>query len=102
MARSKFDGVIEAVRYASNGRIVLARIYERHGATWSDHILLERKDLVERLKKGKRFVAGQRKIYLGGTFETNKVICYQGNGNGIVVTEGQSANRDFLAGVPVF
>lgn len=102
MAHSKFDGVIEAVRYSSNGHIVLVRMYERHGAAWSDHILLERKNLVACMKNGKRFVTGQRKVYFGGIFETDQAVRYQGNGNGFVVTESQSANRDLLAGVPVF
>jgi len=47
----KVDGVIEAVRY-KNGQIVIVRAYERRGATFSDHVLLERKTLLERLQKG--------------------------------------------------
>ena len=47
----KFDGIIEAVRY-KNGQIVTVRAYERRGATFSDRLLIERKDLLERLKTG--------------------------------------------------
>ena len=56
---AKFDGVIEAVRYRG-GKIELVRAYERRGATFSDRVLLDRAALLDRLKKGKRFVTGQR------------------------------------------
>ena len=99
MARSKIDGVIEAVRYLSGGRIAVVRAYERHGVVWSDHILLERKDLAERLKENKRFVIGERKVYLGSVFETGPVVQFAGEH---IVTDGQTATRDLLIGVPVF
>ena len=99
MARMKLDGVIEAVRYAPGGKIVFVRAYERHGVVWSDHVLLERKELSERLMQGKRFVVGERKIYLGSVFETGKAIHQM---EGIIVTEGQTSVRDLLLGVPVF
>jgi len=99
MARPKFDGVIEAVRYASNGSITLARLYERRGAVWTDHLLLDRGQLTERLKCGRRFVTGQRKPSLGGTFVTGSPVRLDGPN---IVTEGASAMRDELTGVPVF
>ncbi len=64
----KFDGVIEAVRRDANGQIEVVRFYERRGPTWSDFMLTDRKDLINRLKKGERFVIGERKIYWAGTF----------------------------------
>lgn len=64
----KIDGVIEAVRRDPNGRVEMVRFYERRGPTWSDYMLLNRNDLVRRLKKGEHFVIGERKIYWGGTF----------------------------------
>ena len=99
MARTKLDGVIEAVHYTAGGKIAVVRAYERHGVVWSDHILLKRKELSERLRQGKRFVVGERKIYLGSVFETGKAIHQM---EGIIVTEGQTSVRDFLLGVPVF
>jgi hypothetical protein len=99
MARAKIDGVIEAVRYTPRGEIVVVRAYERHGAVWSDHILLERKELGERLKNGKRFVTGERKVHLGSVFETGPVVRYV---NEHIVTDGQAAAQDRLAGVSVF
>jgi len=99
MARMKLDGVIEAVRYTPGGKIVVVRAYERHGVVWSDYVLLERKELSERLKQGKRFVVGERKIYLGSVFVTGTAVRQTG---GNIITEGQSSARDLLTGVPVF
>jgi len=99
MTRMKLDGVIEAVHYTAGGKISIVRAYERHGVVWSDHILLERKELSEKLKQGKRFVVGERKIYLGSDFITGTQV-RQIEGN--IVTEGQTSARDFLSGVPVF
>jgi len=99
MARPKFDGVIEAVRYTPDGRIALARLYERRGAVWTDHLLLDRKQLAERLKRGRRFVTGQRMLSLGGTFETGSPVRLDGQN---IVTKGASDVRDELTGVPVF
>jgi hypothetical protein len=69
MAKQKFDGIVEAVRYAPNGQVLWVRAYERRGPTFSDHVLIERQALVELLKAGKRFFAGQRKPYLASEFE---------------------------------
>ena len=99
MARAKIDGVIEAVRYTPHGEIATVRTYERRGAVWSDHVLLERKELVERLKKGKRFVIGERKAHLGSVFETGAAVRYVDEH---VVTNGQAAARDRLVGVSIF
>jgi hypothetical protein len=99
MARAKIDGVIEAVRYTPGGKIALVRMYERHGVVWSDRILLERKELIDRLSKRKRFVTGERKYYQGSVFETGASIKVS---NEHIITEGQKAEGDLLAGVPVF
>jgi len=99
MAQKKLDGVIEAVRYTPGGKIAVVRAYERHGVVWSDHVLLERKELSQRLEQGKRFVVGERKLYLGSVFETGTAV-RQMEGN--IVTEGQTSGRDLLSGVPVF
>lgn len=37
---ARFDGVIEAVRYSPDGKIEVARAYERRGAAFSDHVLI--------------------------------------------------------------
>jgi hypothetical protein len=99
MTSRKVDGIIEAVRYSPGGRIAFVRAYERHGVVWSDHILLERNELSERLKRGKRFVVGERKTYFGGMFNTGTVVLQVQD---LIVTEGQAGARDLLNGVPVF
>ena len=98
MAKIKFDGMIEAVRYAPDGKIDLVRAYERRGATFSDHILIKRVQLVERLQKGEKFVTGQRKEFMGSTFETAKSVLLNGN----VISTGISDNHDLLEDVPIF
>jgi hypothetical protein len=99
MTSRKVDGVIEAVRYSPGGRITFVRAYERHGVVWSDHILLERQELSEQLKRGKRFVVGERKTYLGSMFNTGTVVLQVKD---FIVTEGQAGASDLLNGVPVF
>jgi hypothetical protein len=98
MARMKYDGVIEAVRYAADGKIELVRAYERRGATFSDRILLDRPTLVERLKKGEKFITGKRKELLGSTFETAKHVQLQGE----IIFTGQKGAHDLLDAVPLF
>lgn len=99
MARNKIDGVIEAVRYLPDGRIDTVRLYESRGAIWSDHILLERTELVERLNKGKKFVTGQRTAGLGSSFDTGPAVRHENN---IISTGSQGGTRDLLTGVPIF
>jgi hypothetical protein len=99
MTRLKIDGIIEAVRYSPSGLISMVRTYERHGAVWSDHILLGRNDLVHRLQNGKHYLTGKRKAYLGGVFESGTRVRFL---NESIFTEGQEGQRDLLADVPVF
>jgi hypothetical protein len=96
MAKMKFDGVIEAVRYAPDGKIELVRAYERRGSTFSDIILIDRANLVTRLKNGQKFVTGNRKEFLGSTFETTKTVRLSGD----VITTGSDNSRDRLEEVP--
>ncbi|KAF0106865.1 MAG: hypothetical protein FD146_2223 [Anaerolineaceae bacterium] len=99
LSRPKFDGVIEAVRYTKDGRISLARLYERRGAVWTDSLALDRKALAARLERGRRFVTGRRKMYCGATFETGSRVRLDGEA---IRTDGAPAGRDSLTGVPVF
>jgi hypothetical protein len=99
MARIKIDGVIEAVRYSPGGNISVVRTYERRGVVWSDHILLDRAELVTRLANGKKFVIGQRKEFLGSVFETGPAVYYKDEH---IITNGQPSTRDQLAGVSIF
>jgi hypothetical protein len=97
----KFDGVIEAVRY-KGGRIDVVRAYERRGPTFSDCVLLDRKTLIDRLQHGKRFITGQRKKYLGSTFEVGKPVSLEGQDGRQVVTTRPQNDQDLLERVPAF
>jgi hypothetical protein len=97
----KFDGVIEAVRY-KNGKIDVVRAYERRGATFSDHVVLDRKTVIERLKNGKRFVTGQRKGLLASTFEIGKPIQATGKDDKLILSTRANVDHDELEGVPAF
>ena len=99
MSTRKLDGVIEAVRYNTDGRIIMVRAYERRGAVWSDRLLLERIDLTGLLSHGKRFAVGERKLFNGSVFNTSRLVCQS---DGKIVTEGEVSAHDFLSGVPVF
>jgi len=100
MPKVKIDAVIDAVRYDPGGRIEAVRLYDRRGPVWSDQMLVGRGELVERLEKGNRLVAGRRQSLLGGVFETGAAVWLEG---GRVVTSGDTpAGKDSLAGVPVF
>src|ERR671919_500294 len=98
----KFDGVIEAVRY-KNGQIEVVRAFERRGAAFTDRIMLNRKEFLERLKKGKKYVIGRRKEFLAGTFEVQEkpVQVLNREGKEIISTRAE-ADHDELEQAPVF
>ena len=103
MAQKKFDGVVEAVRYAPDGRVDLVRVYERRGPTFSDRILLTRQELIDRLKLKKRFFVGRRMPYLAGTFDVGAQLRLAGADETLrVVTSDQPGESDHLEGVPLF
>jgi len=97
----KIDGIIEAARY-KNGQIVVVRAYERRGASFSDRVLIERKDLLERLKDGKQFLTGVRKEFWGGTFDEGKSVKVVSNGDKDFISTRDGANSDELEETPVF
>jgi hypothetical protein len=102
MAKVKFDGVVEAVHYQPDGQVAWVRAYERRGATFSDHVLIDRQNLIQRLKRGKRFVVGRRIPSLASTFEiSTPVQVVQVDGKELLATPGIQAGRDTLPGVPV-
>lgn len=97
----KIDGVIEAVRY-KNGQIIMARIYEKRGATYSDRIMVDRKVLLERIQKGLQYVAGSREELLASTFSTGKSVLLVKNNDREFLATRDNATHDELEGVPVF
>lgn len=100
---SRYDVVIEAVRYAEDGSLKTARIYERRGPTWSDRLLISRQELLERLKKGQKVVIGARKPYLASTFEVfGSVRLVNHNGREVLVSGEGEAVTDSLPQAPLF
>jgi hypothetical protein len=98
----KFDGVIEAVRY-KNGQIEVVRAFERRGAAFTDRIMLDRKEFLERIKKGKKYVVGKRKEFLAGSFDVQEkaVRVLERDGQEILSTRAE-ADHDELEQAPVF
>ena len=97
MAKTKFDGLIEAVRYSADGKIDVVRAYERRGPTFSDHVLINRANLVERLKKGEKFVTGQRREFWGSEFDSAKTVSLTGE----IISTNAASSRDLLEEVPL-
>ncbi len=98
---TQFEGVIEAVRY-KGGKIDVVRAYERRGATFSDHVLLNRQRLIERIRQGRRFVTGERKEFMASTFEIGKSVNLIGGDDVQIISTRDQSERDELEGVPVF
>ena len=97
----KYDGVIEAVRY-KNGQIVLVRAFERRGASFSDRVMMDRRELLEKLNDGKKFIVGKRRELLAGTFEEGKPVqVISRDGKDFISTSAQT-DRDELEQAPVF
>ena len=102
MARSKVDGVIEAVRYSPASRIDRVRFYETRGPAFSDLILVDRAGLVERIKKGKRIFTGKRTALRGNVFELERQVVLGPGKTDVISTEDQGGEKEHLTGVPVF
>jgi hypothetical protein len=102
VARNKYDGVVEAVRYKADGQVDWVRAYERHGAVFADRVLIRRDSLVERLKSGKKFVVGKRIPYQANTFDVSLPLDLVGAGDQEYIRAGGSgAGEDHLEGVPI-
>ncbi len=102
MAKQKFDGVVEAVRYAPDGSVAWVRAYERRGPTFSDVVLIPRQELVLRLQAGKIFLVGQRKEFNSSDFILSKPLhLIERAGVSILAVNESPANQDHLDGVPL-
>ncbi|KAA3645504.1 MAG: hypothetical protein DWQ07_13635 [Chloroflexi bacterium] len=101
-SRPKYDGVVEAVHYEDDGQVAWVRAYERRGPTWSDHVLLDRQTLINRLKKGRRFYAGDRNEFQASEFEVSSRIKLVKTKNGEAIVLGKDkAEKDDLGSLPV-
>ena len=102
MARAKFDGIIEAVHFEEEGTVSWVRAFLRRGPTWSDLTLINRDELVDQIKSGKRFVSGKRVDYMGTTFETSDAVnLVEKNKHPILVTGDIQSENDRLEGIPI-
>ncbi len=102
MAKPKYDVVVEAVRYKPGGEVDWVRGHERREAIFSDHILIPRQDLIQRIKAGKVVVVGRRVPLKASTFEVShplKVVL--NGGREILVAGDKQADHDDLEGVPL-
>lgn len=100
--KKKPDGIVEAVRYAPDGQIEWVRMFLRRGPTYSDWVLVRRKELVEMLKAGKTILVGERIPLLASTFKTGEAVrLLEVNGQEVVVAGVAAAEKDELAGVPL-
>jgi hypothetical protein len=102
MAHQKYDGIIEAVRYQTNGQIDMVRVYKKRGFVFSDNLLMDRPELLDELSRGKKYVTGQRQMSVANVFVTGKSIHLSGKSKSIITTKEQAGSQDFLANVPVF
>lgn len=102
MARTKYDGIVQAVRYGEDGQILWVRAFLRQGPIWSDTVLIDRKSLVDYLKAGKHFVIGKRVEFMASTFETSTPLrLVTTNGQEIVVAGDPGGEKDCLVGAPL-
>ena len=98
----KIEGVVEAVRLAPDGNMTLARVFERRGATFSDHILLNRAEFLQRLQTGKMYVTGKRSNLLGFTFNTGvEFHLVKENGQEVLRLAAKNAEQPAAGGSPV-
>jgi hypothetical protein len=103
MPQKTVDGVIETVRYDASGRLSLVRVYERRGPTFSDHILLSRQQLIQKLRTGKKFYLGKRILLQASTFELGKPVFLSGKpGDEAIVSQINDDNHDDLQEAPLF
>jgi hypothetical protein len=101
MASKKVDGVVEAVRYAPDGKVAFVRIYERRGPIFSDRLLLDREQFVTALRGKKRYVAGKQIERMGATFETGlEIRLVKAGSDEYIQSEQGSGERDDLKSVP--
>ncbi|HEY9075483.1 MAG TPA: hypothetical protein VIO61_02990 [Anaerolineaceae bacterium] len=108
MAKIRYDGIIEAVRFTPTGQVALARAYERRGPTYSDIVLLSRSEIIGRLKAGKKLIGGKRVTALASTFEpTTGLLRLEGTPTQPVLRctdspANPSNASDDLPGIPIF
>lgn len=102
MPKKLVDGVVEAVHYTQNGQVEWVRVYLRRGKTFSDHLLVDRRSLIEILKSGKKIFSGRRIPLQASTFLLNDLVEVIQDGSSEIIVIGKlKAVRDRLDKVPI-
>ncbi len=96
----KVDFLIEAVRYDAEHRIQQVRGYERRGPTYSDLVILDRAQLLDLLKRGKKVYTGRRKDRLASTFDLERKVSRKEAA--ITNLEAKTEPGDYLQDTPLF
>jgi hypothetical protein len=103
MAKKKFDAVLEAVRLDKDGQLQLARIYDRKGIVFTDHFLVDRDQLIQRLKNGQLILSGKRQPKMGSLFDTGEEVrLITTNGKDVLVVGSGTSDRDQFDKIPRF
>jgi hypothetical protein len=102
MAKKNYDGIIEAVHYAPDGQVAWVRAYLRRGPTWSDRIIMTRRDLIDEIKSGSDLMIGRRVELMAGTFDvTHPVKVANNSGRDVLISTKDGSDCDQLEGAPV-
>lgn len=103
MAKKKFDAVLEAVRLNEDGQVEIAKIFERRGIIFSDHFLVDRNELIKRIKNGQKIMTGKRQYKMGSVFDTDKEVrVVSTKGKDVLALGNESSDRDSLQSIPRF
>jgi hypothetical protein len=102
MAKSKIDGVVQAVHYNPDGQVAWVRAYVRRGPTFSDRVLIDRQTLIEHIKSGKHYFVGDTVPQMASTFKvTQPLQIIEKNGKPFLVTDAKDVEHDRIEGAPV-
>lgn len=102
MAKIKYDAVIDAVHYDTDGQVSWVRAFRRHGPIFSDWVQIPRSELIADLEKGVRYVIGRRVEFMAGTFEVSDSLrLVNGNGAAYLTSTAENLKKDHLPGVMV-
>jgi len=102
ITRKPVDLVLVAARFAGDTSLLSwAQAYERRGPIWTDILLLDREQLISRLRAKKRVFTG-RPRELSGDFDViSPVRLMQAAGTSVLRADGRDAPGDDL-GLPLF
>jgi hypothetical protein len=102
MKKKSADIIIEAAHFKPNGQLDYVRAYQRRGATYSDCVLITRKELLEQLLNGMAVATGQRMHLLASTFKKTALVHLAPSANRFIITTGSlGAAQDSLPETPI-